>query len=77
MCIKQVLSSGCNSIKSIKIFHRIQDLDTEWAFKYVENPATQEAVVWLQAQESIEARIVFTNNANLSYDTGVHVIEGQ
>ena len=74
---EQVLSPGCISITSIQIFYRVTTGDGEWFVEQVVSPATQQgAVVSVPGQDAIEVKIMFLNNANLAYETGVNFIEG-
>ena len=71
------MSSGCNSITAIQIFYRVSG-DAAWIVEHVENPVTQqEVIIRLQGQGTIEAKALFINNANLSFETGVMILEGQ
>ena len=74
--VEQVLSSGCDSIISIQIFYKVIG-DMEWIIKLVADPnSQQEAVVSVLGHQTIEAGILFINNANLSFETEVHVLKG-
>ena len=49
-----------------------------WSVEHVENPATQqEVIIRLHEQKTIEAKALIVNNANLSFETRVMILEGK